>query len=392
VLQAINNGGMKTMASLEVSHLELGKLLKQFRAKGIPLFVSGATGVGKSETILNDSKVYATEIGREWVDYKSISSEQKRALLNPVELSKYHLFIDIRTALLEPTDLMGIPFAEGDFVSWKPNLMMKLLSMEEISATAFFDEFNLGSRMVQNSAYQIVLDKAIGELKFGRDVFIVSAGNRVEDGANIIEMAMPLKNRFAHLTLSVPTNDEFVKWLLNTQYPDTRICSLLKFAPELVFNFKPNLKEDAFATPRSIYKLAQLTHDLDEQTQLPLIRSLANAVCGSPFAMKYEGFLKLTRKVDVDEILNNPKKVRELKEIDLKYALVSGVASKMRGKWNDLGEKCFAVCDELEEEYAVFLLKMVKEIVGQASFSNRCLKSDLWNNKLSTKIADLFGA
>jgi hypothetical protein len=76
----------------------------------------------------------------------------------------------------------------------------------------------------------------------------------------------------------------------------------------------------------------------------------------------------------------------------LKYALVSGVANKMRGKWNDYAEKCFAVCDELEEEYAVFLLKMVKEIVGQASFSNRCLKSDLWNNKLSGKIADLFGA
>jgi hypothetical protein len=287
---------------------------------------------------------------------------------------------------------MGIPFAEGDFVSWKPNLMMKLLSMPECSADLFFDEFNLGSRMVQNSAYQIVLDKAIGEIAFSKDVFVISAGNRVEDGANIIEMSMPLKNRFAHVCLSVPTNDEFVKWLLNSDCPDTRICSLLKFAPELVFNYKSGIKESAFATPRSIYKLAQLTYEIDEQTQLPLIRGLANSICGSAFAMKYEGFLKLTRKVDVDDILANPKKVRELREIDLKYALVSGIANKMRGRWSDLADKCFLVCDELEEEYAVFLLKMVKEIVDQASFSRGCLKSDLWNNKLSTKIADLFGA
>ena len=162
--------------AIEVSHKQLRSLLKRYRAKNQPIFIKGATGIGKSEAIVDDCKEYSGQVNRQFQPWLELTSDGKKTLLNPDELSKLHLFIDIRTALLEPTDLMGMPSLNGTYVEWKPTLLFRVLSMPEVSATLFFDEFNLGSRMVQNSCYQIILDKAIGEIKLGKDVFVIAAG------------------------------------------------------------------------------------------------------------------------------------------------------------------------------------------------------------------------
>lgn len=377
---------------MDVNHKGLKTLVSEYRKIGKPIFVEGATGIGKSEAIKKDSQEFAGKSGRIWKDWNGMTKEEKISLLQSDEVKRYHIFVDVRTALLEPTDLMGMPVLNGStYVEWKPTLLFKVLSNKEVSATVFFDEFNLGSRMVQNSSYQIILDKAIGETKLGNDVFIIAAGNRAEDKANIIETPAPLNNRFGHCTLMIPTVDDWTEYNLSSEYADARIVSFLKFKPQYIHSFKPNLKEKAFSSPRALHELAMLINGKDENKQLDVMSVLAKSKCGEAFGVEFQAFLKLSRKIDINDILKNPEKVKEITGLDLKYSLISGVATKCKQDWKNTIDPALKVCKYLEDEYGIFLLRMVKELVGQGKFNNYVMKSQIWDKELSDKFEGLLG-
>jgi hypothetical protein len=382
--------------AVEVRHERLNKIIEKFRACGKPLFVQGKTGIGKSEAIAENSRAYASKISRVWVEWKKLSKEDKRNLLNNDEAKKFHIFVDIRTALLEPTDLLGLPDGkEQDFVSWKPTLMFRVLSNPDASATVFFDEFNLGSRMVQNASYQVVLDKSIGELCFGNDVFIIAAGNRVEDKANVIETPAPLNDRFGHLVLIEPTIDEWIAYNGRSKTPNAFICSFLKFKPEFIHNFKPNMKEKAFSTPRSLQFLSALIDDLDinREADMDMVRDLASAKCGEIFASNFEAFLKTARKIDIDDILAHPNKVAEFnnKALDMKYAVITGVAYKVKEAFKKNIEPALEVATFLEPEFGIFMVRMIRDLCGVSKFNEHARKSDIWLTKLSGHFKGLLG-
>jgi hypothetical protein len=381
---------------VECRHERLRTIMSRYRQIGRPLFVTGKTGIGKSEEIAQDSKDYSGTIGRVWNDWKKLTKEDKRVLQSNDEVKKVHLFIDIRTALLEPTDLLGLPSgSEQDFVSWKPTLLFKILSNPDASATVFFDEFNLGSRMVQNASYQVILDKSIGELCFGNDVFIIAAGNRTEDKANIIETPAPLNDRFGHVTLTEPTVDEWINYNMASKTPNAKICGFLKFKPEFIHNFKPNMKEKAFTTPRSLQVLSQLIDGLDEvkESDMDLMRDLSASKCGEVFASNFEGFLKTSRKIDIDDILAHPEKVKEYdnKSLDVKYAVVTGVAYKCKENFKKNIDSAFEVATYLEPEFGIFMTRMIRDMCGVTKFNEHARKSQVWLTKLSHHFKGLLG-
>lgn len=374
---------------MEVTHEQLAMLIEEHRRAGLPLFVDGATGIGKSEAGIKGSKVYADKISREWIAWVDLSNIDRHKFLDDKELIKIHLFVDIRTALLEPTDLLGLPFKDDrGYVAWLPTLLFKILSSQVVSATIFFDEFNLGSLMVMKSSYQLILDKAIGEVKLGKDVTILAAGNRIEDRAHVTESPAPLNNRFSHCTLLCPTPDEWIMYNLKSEYPEPRLVSFIKFKPKYIFDFKPNQKEKAFPTPRAIQQLAMLLKGKDEMNELDNMTMLAQAKCGDAFGAEFQSFLRLTRKVNVDEILEHPEKVHEFeKQLDLKYSLISGVAVRVKQDFNKM-EQALKVIAELEDEYGVFLLRMIIDICGLKVLSF-LEHSKTWETRLYDKFKDI---
>jgi MoxR-like ATPase len=381
---------------MDVNHAQLEWLISVFRANSKPLFISGATGIGKSERAYVESKKYAAFKNKIWVAWNDLSSEDRKKLLEENEVSKYHLFIDVRTALLEPTDLMGIPSLTGAYVEWRPTLLFKVLSSSDVSATLFFDEFNLGTRLVMSASYQIVLDKAIGETKLGKDVFIIAAGNRVEDMANIIEMPAPLNNRFGHCTLMIPTHDEWIAYNLASENAEPRLAGFLKFMPGQVHTFRRNQAEKAFSTPRSLQELAGFIKALDEQKEdeLDKITLLAKAKCGDTFGVQFRGFLELHKQINLDELLNNPEKIKEYKDsekLDVYYAIISGLAIRCKEKFANTIEPVFKICYNLDEEYAVFLLRMIESVCTRVKLANALRRSDFYKQNLAMKLAPLLG-
>jgi hypothetical protein len=126
----------------------------------------------------------------------------------------------------------------------------------------------------------------------------------------------------------------------------------------------------------------------NEMNELDLMTMLAMAKCGEAFGAEFQSFLRLTRQVNVDEILEHPEKVHEFeKQLDLKYSLISGVAVRVKQDFSKM-EKALKVIAELEDEYGVFLLRMIIDICGMKVLSF-LEHSPTWETKLYDKFKDI---
>lgn len=370
------------------NHQKFEVMLDRYRMKAQSFYVVGGIGIGKSFTVEQNARKYAEAKGLIFVAWNKLNMKQKIDMLITDVVSKHHIFFDLRTALLEPNDMMGLPFADPDkhFVSWKAPLAFKVMSNKKCSATVFFDEFNLGSRLVQNACYQAFNDRSIGEITFGDDVFLLAAGNRAEDHGNIIEAPMPLNNRFGHMELQIPTVPEWVTWQLKTDVSNTNLAGFLSFAPEYLYNYSDKIKEKAFCTPRSLQKACMMQEPGDDYSML---MDIYQSLCGTTMAIKYITFCKLQEKINIDEIIANPSSIANHdkdRAPDLFYAILSGLAAKVKQDPKKNLERVADVSSYLRGEMSLFLCKMLKDLVKPNVWREFCLNSPVYEKKISPKI------
>jgi len=98
-------------------------------------------------------------------------------------------------------------------MKWAPSA--ELPQDPNSNAILFLDELPSAPPSTQAAAYQLVLNKRIGEYILPENVDIVAAGNRASDRGVVYKMPSPLANRFVHLELKVDV-DEWINWALNT--------------------------------------------------------------------------------------------------------------------------------------------------------------------------------
>jgi MoxR-like ATPase len=170
--------GLSTMAkqemnqkSIPVRPSELVDVVEHVMSVGRPCMIWGPPGIGKSDIIAQ------------------IGNRENR----PV--------IDLRLLLMEPTDLKGIPFYDPktETMKWgKPGELPGEADTELHNAILFLDEINAAPQSVQAAAYQLILNRRVGEYELPEGVSIVAAGNRETDRAVTFRMPSALANRFMH--------------------------------------------------------------------------------------------------------------------------------------------------------------------------------------------------
>lgn len=93
--------------------------------------------------------------------------------------------IDVRLSLWEPTDIKGIPYFDsniGKMVWGEPSeLPDQALADQYENIVLFLDEMNSAAPSVQAAAYQLILNRKVGEYTLPDNVMIVAAGNREAD-------------------------------------------------------------------------------------------------------------------------------------------------------------------------------------------------------------------
>ena len=299
----------------------LKESLRALVEQKVPTFVWGAPGIGKSSIV------------------KSIASEMEVA------------FIDLRLALMDPTDLKGIPFydKESHTALWAPPAFLP----KDGEGILFLDELNSAPPAVQSSAYQLILDREVGEYKLPDGWAIVSAGNREGDRGVTYRMPAPLANRFVHLELEVSVED-WAKWAYSVGF-DERIIAYIRYKNEHLFTFDAKSDAKSFATPRSWEYVANI---LKSNIKKEHLLETINATVGKEVGVSFVGFLKVANKMpDIEAILQNAE-FSYSEEIDVLYALSAGLVSGYLKEQTPLRlENLLLYTLEMQSEFAVMVVQ-----------------------------------
>jgi len=234
--------------------------------------------------------------------------------------------IDMRLLLMEPTDIKGIPYynPESKEMRWAaPSELPKEGSGME-NAILFLDEINAAAQSVQAAAYQLILNRRVGEYKLPDGVSIVAAGNRETDKAVTFRMPSALANRFVHFEMR-ENFDDWQDWAIKHRV-SADVLGFLTAFPNYLFDFNPRTSGKAFATPRSWTFTGEL---LDDNLSDSLNQAMVAGTVGLGLAGEFMQHRRLKGKLpDPRDILEGKvTKLKNDKEVDVsaKYSLVIGL-------------------------------------------------------------------
>ena len=284
--------------------------LKRAFSKKRPVFIWGPPGVGKSD------------------------------ILAQIAEEGNNLLIDLRMALLDPTDIKGYPYRDEDTnkMMWAApaELPSEDLASEYETVYLFLDELNSAPPSVQATAYQVILNRRVGQYKLPDNVVIAAAGNRDTDKGVTYRMPSPLANRFLHLEIEVDHTD-WQTWAVdNDIIPD--VVGYLAFAKQDLFDFDPKSSSRSFATPRSWAFVSQMLEDSDmtHEEEMDIVTGLV----GEGMAIKFMNHKKNASKLPKpSEILSGSVKELKKLEISSKYALTVGMSYELKNIQDEGNEK-----------------------------------------------------
>jgi hypothetical protein len=234
--------------------------------------------------------------------------------------------IDIRLSQMEPTDLRGIPFRKADTVEWSVPAMLPDGARHGSRGILFLDEINAAPPTVSAAAYQLILDRRLGEYRVPEGWSIFAAGNRQGDRGVTYLMPAPLANRFTHYELE-PHLEDWIAWAYDAGI-DHRIVAFLRFRPELLFDFDPAHNPIAFPSPRS-WEFAHLA--LRKFAGTPALLGDALQACvGKAAGIELRMFMdNMDRLPDIDAILRGEQSEVPA-DIDLQYAVAAALVRRAR--------------------------------------------------------------
>lgn len=323
-------------------------LIKHFYSNlgiGLPstpsVILIGPPGVGKSTAVRESALEIANQLGLELIDITS--KEERDRVMNSLEkcLSefgdpetcrnklRYFVFLDLRLTEVEPTDLIGYPYRDGNRMEYAPPSWAYILHY--LPGILFLDEIsNVRRSDVLAASYKILLDKAAGFLKFNDRVLVVAAGNLPEHAPDIAQsLPPPIINRSSVIYVTSPSLDEWFNWMIKSisalpsgireeLYETLKIVyNFLSMYPGYFMNFEfdPH-KNENFPTPRS---WSHLVFSLP----ISFIRSLSNfdvqaleaiiaTFVGSKASSAILPFMIGATAIPIDDIIRNPDKLAEI--------------------------------------------------------------------------------
>jgi hypothetical protein len=239
--------------------------LKELIINKMPVGVWGPAGVGKSSVVMQIAQELTEELKEQTEDEDFV----------------FH-HVDIRLSQLEPSDLRGILYPDpksGQAIWLSPSM---LPTDPDWCGVIMLDELTSAPPLIQAAAYQLVLDRKIGDYELPEGASIVCAGNRTNDRGVVFQMAAPLANRMVHLELDVSL-EKWKPWAYANNI-DKSVIGFLSFREDLLHKFDPNTKSKAFPSPRTWeYTSLILDFNLVDDNKKEVIFGAVGEGAGSDF-------------------------------------------------------------------------------------------------------------
>ncbi len=231
-----------------------------------PLLIHSSPGIGKSSIVREVAKTLGIQL------------------------------VDVRLAEMESVDIRGLPSidknANGDGVmKWNaPDCWPRDPNSKGI---IFLDEITSCDKSCQVAAYELILDRKIGDFyKVPDGWYIVSAGNLTTDRAVATSMSSALANRFLHIELKEDP-EQWIKWgIMNEVHPS--VLGFINYRPEFLFSMENENLERGWPSPRSWERVSHMVkiYENDEH----ILRKMVYGLVGPAKGLEFMEFHKLNAK------------------------------------------------------------------------------------------------
>lgn len=279
--------------------------------------------------------------------------------------------IDIRLSQMEPSDLRGIPFRKEELVEWAIPAILPDAERHGPQGILFLDEITSATPSVSAAAYQLILDRRLGEYQIPDGWAIFAAGNRQGDRGVTYTMPAPLANRFSHFDFDVNL-DDWVAWAYQNGI-DERVIAFVRFRPELLFEFDPAHNPMAFPSPRSWEFASRALQKFEHNNDIR--QGTLEACVGQAAGIELNAFIdNLDQLPDIDAIIRG-EQVSAPKEIDLQYAVAASLVGRaIKAKESDQAQQVHGNIIEYanvfpQKEMGVMLVSDMHRAIGQDIFS-----------------------
>ncbi|WP_299785785.1 MoxR family ATPase [uncultured Marivita sp.] len=256
----------------------------------------GKPGVGKTQLV----QTLATQIGAE--------------------------LYDIRLTTIEPQDLRGLPYYDHETQKTLWYRPEDLPDRPDTPAVLFLDELTAASPYLQPTVYGLLQERRVGRHSLPDSVFVVAAGNTVEDGAVAYEMGTALSDRLVHLHVTANAKDWLERYAVD-QALHPAVTAFLRARPDLLDTTEDSLRRgDMIAcTPRSWERVSQIMHAVsDRRIRDTMVAGTVGVAPAADFARVAD---ELDAMVTVEDMLATPRGQR----VDLYPETLNGLVGLIYG-------------------------------------------------------------
>ena len=286
-------------------------------------------------------------------------SQATRQLAHEIEArtGKRTSVTDIRLLLFNPIDLRGIPTANADktLAVWLKPQIFQMDDSPDVVNILFLDEISAAPQSVQAAAYQITLDRVVGEHRLPENCIVIAAGNRMTDKAVAFKMPKPLANRLLHIEVEGSLK-AWRKWAIRSGIND-KVVGFLTFRQNYLMNFDSASDDLAFATPRSWEMVSNLLNnvsdDLDEM--FPMIAGLV----GTGVAIEMQTWAHVYKDLpSIEDVFNGCASAPPSNTAAI-YALTSSMTAYAREHRDDMSRIANSIrySEQMPPDFSVVYMK-----------------------------------
>lgn len=306
---------------------ELRVLLASTIPAGLPVLVTGAPGIGKSEIC----QQAADDCGAHFL------------LSHPV--------------VEDPTVPAGMPWmvAGQDHADFVPFGTLYAAMHAKDRTVWMIDDLGQATPATQAAYMQLLLARQCNGHVVPDCVTFVAATNRRTDRAGVSGILEPVKSRFTTIVELKPDLDDWCTWAFAHNIP-VNLIAFLRWKIDLLFVHNPSADLTNSANPRTWTNLARLEAlNLPQQLEAA---SFMGAVGAGP-ATEYLAFRKMAAALQsIDSILLDPLKAEIPSKPDQLYATAIGLAAKATEQnLSRVGQYCERLVQRERGEFAVLTLR-----------------------------------
>jgi hypothetical protein len=282
---------------MQLSPSQLATLLEKTIPAGLPVLITGAPGVGKSNIVEQAAQQAGADL----------------LISHP--------------AVADPTDAKGLPWpvAGASEATFLPFGELARAIAATRRTVWLLEDLGQAPPAVQASFMQLILARRVNGHILPDHITFIAATNRRTDRAGVTGILEPVKSRFCTIVELTPSIDDWCQWAFN-RCIDPILIAFLRYRSELLCQFTATADLTNSPVPRTWQAVNEL-----QKLQLPAAVEMAafSGAVGEGAAVEFVAFRKMAQSLtSIDQVLIDPASAKIPKQPSELYAVAVALAAR----------------------------------------------------------------